>query len=262
MGAVLEKERVVREEDLSEYLKSQDAQATYLQKPLNDNYALLSYLNRTFLKLPSNDEYLLKSSANNLFQPKDNYVSLKDFNNYKTTSNTTYQPKGDYQPSGNYQPSGDYLTKTVSDGLYQPKGMYSTLNTSGGLNLTGSSNIANLNISGGFNAPLANSNFYKVNIGSGGINSTGNITAGQTLLGTWSGGGNFSYFGNKNVANANQYGIIQLNNGDTYISGNTFVKIGPNNNQALTVDNNGNLCIGPTCINSTQLATMKSKLGI
>jgi hypothetical protein len=106
MGAVLEKERVVREEDLSEYLKSQDAQATYLQKPLNDDYALLSYLNNSFVKLPSGDEYLLKSSANNMFQPKDNYVSLKDFNDYKTTSNINYQPKG------------DYLTQDIGDSRY------------------------------------------------------------------------------------------------------------------------------------------------
>ncbi len=251
MGAVLDKERVVREEDLSSYLKSQDAHATYLQKPLNDNYALLSYLNNSFVKIPSGDEYLLKSSANNLFQPKDDYVSLKDFNDYKITSNNIFQP------------TGNYLTKTVSDALYQPLGNYATLNTSGGLSLSGQSNILNLNVGNAFNAPKANSSLYGVVLGAGGINSTGNIIAGQTSLGTWgAGGGNFSYFGNKNITNTNQYGIIQLNNGDTYISGNNFVKIGPNNNQTLTIDNNGNLCIGPTCINSTQLATMKTKLGI
>jgi hypothetical protein len=33
--------------------------------------------------------------------------------------------------------------------------------------------------------------------------------------------------------------MIQLNNGDTYISGNNFVKIGPNNIPNLTVDSNG-----------------------
>ena len=140
------------------------------------------------------DEYLLKSSANNMFQPKDNYVSLKDFNDYKTTANNNYQPKGDYQLTGNY------ITKSMSDGLYQPLGNYATLNTSGGLSLSGQSNIFNLNVENNFNAQKANSSFYKVNAGAGGINSTGNIIAGQTSLGTWgAGGGNFSYFGNKNV---------------------------------------------------------------
>jgi hypothetical protein len=244
MGAVLDKERVVREEDLSSYLTAENARNTYVVKPADDSYVLQKFADRTYLKIPSNDEYLLKSSANNLYQPRSNYVSLEDFNTYKSTA----------------------------DGLYQPKGNYATLQSDGrlilsnGINATTpgtQSNIANLNISNGFNAQNANSSFYAVTLGAGGVNSTGNVIAGQTKLGTWgTGAGNFSYFGNKNVTNTNQYGIIQLNNGDTYISGNNFVKIGPNNNQALTVDNNGNLCIGTACINSTQLATIKSKLGI
>lgn len=341
MGGVLDKERVVRQENLSSYLTAENARNTYIIKPIDDSYVLQKFADKTYLKIPSNDEYLLKSSANNLYQPRSNYVSLEDFNTYKTSVDGLYQPKGSYQISG------DYLTKSITDGLYQPKGSYVTLQSNGNLNVNSNiystnsvisegpiwnkssdftlgindsrgtfnngvtsgralvkdtnstltinfagdfgggvridgnkgltlsngginantagtqSNIANLNVSNGFNAQNANSRFYAVTLGAGGINSTGNIIAGQTKLGTWSDvSGNYSYFGNKNVTNTNQYGIIQLNNGDTYISGNTFVKIGPNNNQALTVDNSGNLCIGTTCINSAQLATMKSKLGV
>ena len=350
-----------------------------------------------------------------------------------------------YQPKGNYAPFGAYLTQANTDALYQPKGNYATLQPDGGLSLSGQSNIQNLNISNGFNAPNANSSIYGVKLGAAGIDSptanipfrkplvnptagtpgsitplmvsnrtgnmfgmigvnnnsttnpasvvignasnidgatptgslfvtsdgrvgigtnnpasrlhtygtpntvnalfddgtsnlailtnsrfntstpgwvtldpngsnassqgigvwdnfsvngqlavgypttnaptngmivsgrvgvgtsnpttplevNGNITAGQSLLGTWgAGGGAFSYFGNKNVTNTNQYGIIQLNNGDTYVSGNNFVKLGPNNNQTVTIDNSGNLCVGPTCINAAQLATMKSKAGV
>jgi hypothetical protein len=432
MGAVLDKERVVREEDLSSYLTAENARNTYIIKPTDDSYVLQKFADKTYLKIPSNDEYLLKSSANNLYQPRSNYVSLEDFNTYKTTVDGLYQPKGSYQIDGDYltksttdglyQPKGDYLTKSTTDGLYQPKIVgnliipgrvgigtnnpatrlhtYGTPNTVNALFDDGTSSLSiltnsrfgtstpawvtldpngsgassqgigvwdNFSVNGqlavGYpttNAPtngmivsgrvgigtsnpnnilqvgnggrlrIANNDsdytligtsdsdgssnprlvlsgvtrghnnggmeyigvnagnhvFYTTSpgaanptekmrmttdgrVGIGTSNPTtplevnGNITAGQTLLGTWgAGGGNFSYFGNKNVTNTNQYGIIQLNNGDTYISGNNFVKIGPNNNQALTVDNSGNLCIGTTCINSAQLATMKSKLGV
>jgi hypothetical protein len=355
MGAVLDKERVVREEDLSSYLTAENARNTYVVKPADDSYVLQKFADRTYLKIPSNDEYLLKSSANNLYQPRSNYVSLEDFNTYKSTADGLYQPKGNYQISGDYltkpitdglyQPKGDYLTKPITDGLYQPKGDYLTKSITDGLyqpkivgNLiipgrvgVGTNNPNNiLQVGNGGRLRIANSDsdytligtsdsdgssnprlvlsgvtrgynnggmeyvgvnagnhiFYTTSpgaanptekmrmttdgrLGIGTLNPTsrldvnGNIIAGQSLLGTWgAGGGSFSYFGNKNVTNTSQYGIIQLNNGDTYISGNNFVKIGPNNNQALTVDNSGNLCIGTTCINSTQLATMKSKLGI
>ncbi len=323
MGAVLDKERVVREEDLSSYLTAENARNTYIIKPTDDSYVLQKFADKTYLKIPSNDEYLLKSSANNLYQPRSNYVSLEDFNTYKTTVDSLYQPKGSYQISG------DYLTKSITDGLYQPKivgnliipgrvgvgtnnpnnilqvgngGRLRIANSDSDYTLIGTSDSdgssnPRLVLSGvtrGYNnggmeyvgVNAGNHIFYTTSpgaanptekmrmttdgrLGIGTSNPTsrldvnGNIIAGQTKLGTWdAGGGSFSYFGNKNVANTNQYGIIQLNNGDTYISGNTFVKIGPNNNQALTVDNSGNLCIGTTCINSAQLATMKSKLGV
>jgi hypothetical protein len=62
--------------------------------------------------------------------------------------------------------------------LYQPKGNYATLQSDGrlilsnGINATTTgtqSNISNLNISNGFNAPNANSRFYAVTLGAGGL---------------------------------------------------------------------------------------------
>jgi len=80
MGSILDKERVVREEDLQAYLSDNEAKRLYQELP------------------PKGDQFVLKSYTDQVYKLSSNYASVDELNKYITqsTANSIYQPKGSY----------------------------------------------------------------------------------------------------------------------------------------------------------------------
>ena len=105
MGAVLDKEGVVRRQDLQPYLSEDEAKALYeIKAPVDDPYVRSSIANTRYEakgvaqpKAPPNDNYILSSMAYDSFQSKE----LP--NNPYLTEDVA---------------NGKYLTQTLGDGRY------------------------------------------------------------------------------------------------------------------------------------------------
>jgi hypothetical protein len=189
-------------DELKAYLLEDKAKTIYQElPPKGDNFVLKSYTDQLY-KLSSNyatvdelNKYITQTSANSLFQPKGSYATLQSNGNLNVNSNI-YSTNSVISEGPIWNKSSDFTLGindsrgTFDNGVTSGRALVKDANSTLAINFAGDfgggvridgrngltlsnggikantpgsqSNIANLNISNGFNAPKSNSAFYGI----------------------------------------------------------------------------------------------------